>query len=180
MKWYQIWKERFEKNCRLKMSVWYHSWARFFMWHRLKHQQAHSRLEHRSPVEKKLRWIKLLRILSVLLFVGVMGGIISFVGLFAYFSRDLPRPGQIVRREGFSTKIYDRTGALLYNLFSDERRDPIAIKDAPEYLKQATIAIEDRNFYHHLGFDVAGITRAFFKIFTTCHFKTSSLIATCL
>ncbi|MCI0532533.1 MAG: transglycosylase domain-containing protein, partial [candidate division Zixibacteria bacterium] len=87
-------------------------------------------------------------------FVIVVGGIIGTVGLLAYVAKDLPSPDKIVRREGFATKIYDRNGKLLYDVFTDQRRTPIDINQVPPQLRQATIAIEDKSFYQHSGFDL--------------------------
>lgn len=106
-----------------------------------------------SPAEKKLRMMKLIRLMAIAGLVSIFMGILLFFGLFAWFSRDLPKPGQVVRRDGFSTQIYDRNGNLLYDLFDEERRNPIKIEQVPEYMKQATIAIEDKDFYRHSGFD---------------------------
>lgn len=106
-----------------------------------------------SPAEKKLRMVKLLRLGAIAGLVSVFLGILVFFGLFAWYSRDLPKPGQIVRRDGFSTKIYDRNGQLLYDLFDEERRNPVTIDQVPDALKKATIAIEDKDFYKHQGFD---------------------------
>ena len=78
----------------------------------------------------------------------------------------LPSPDKVVRREGFSTKILDRNGKPLYDIFENERRTPIKINDVPLYLKQATIAIEDKNFYKHQGFDILGTIRGLSRVFT--------------
>jgi 1A family penicillin-binding protein len=118
-----------------------------------------SRRRQLSPSEKKLRRIKNWRILALVFCGLVVFGIISFLIMFAWFSRDLPKPGQVIRREGFSSKIYDREGELLYDLFQEERRQPSKIEDIPEVLKNATIAIEDRDFYKHRGFDFLTIVR---------------------
>ncbi len=112
-----------------------------------------------SQEERKLQTMRLVRWLALGFVFLVILGIISFFGLFAWYSRDLPKPGQVVRREGFSTKIYDRKGALLYDLFDTERRNPILIKDVPENLKHATVAIEDKDFYKHSGFDYLTLLR---------------------
>lgn len=100
--------------------------------------------------------------------VGAFGGLIFLFLfsslLFAWYSRDLPSPDKIVRREGFSTKIFDRNEVLLYDVFADQQRTPITWEDIPEHLKQATIAIEDKNFYKHQGFDPTGWMRAVFNI----------------
>ncbi len=80
-------------------------------------------------------------------------GILFLVFVLAYVARDLPSPDRVVRREGFATKIFDRKGILLYDLFDNERRTPVKLEDVPMSLRQATIAIEDKNFYTHAGVD---------------------------
>ncbi|RLC32584.1 hypothetical protein DRH13_01540, partial [Candidatus Woesebacteria bacterium] len=89
--------------------------------------------------------------------------IISFIAI-PLFAFNLPSPDKIVRRDGFSTKILDRNGEVLYDIFIDERRTPVELEDVPLFLRQATIAIEDKNFYEHKGFDPTGLFRAMFNI----------------
>lgn len=91
-------------------------------------------------------------------------GFIFLAGAFAWFSRDLPSPDRVVRREGFSTKILSRDGEILYDVYSNVQREPVNLPDVPDYLKMATVAIEDKHFYTHQGFDVQGIARAVFNI----------------
>lgn len=93
-----------------------------------------------------------------------LGVVASLVGL-VYLLRDLPSPRRLTSQENYavSTQIFDRNGQLLYEIFGDENRTPIDIDDLPPHVVQATIAIEDKNFYRHFGFDIAGITRAFIK-----------------
>lgn len=80
-------------------------------------------------------------------------GVLLMIILFAWYSRDLPSPGRVVRHEGFATRIYDRNEKVLYDLFEDEKRQPVSIDQIPESLKKATIAVEDKDFYNHRGFD---------------------------
>ncbi|MBI2587318.1 penicillin-binding protein, partial [Candidatus Amesbacteria bacterium] len=96
-------------------------------------------------------------------FVAVIGGMVGLVGVLAWVAKDLPSPDRIVRREGFSTKIYDRNGKLLYDVYADQRRTPVDLDQVPQVLRQATIAIEDKNFYKHQGFDPLGIFKALFR-----------------
>lgn len=104
---------------------------------------------------------------SKLGFIGVIVlFLLSFV-VFPLFAFNLPSPDKVIRREGFSTKILDRNGKVLYDIFSDERRTPVELGQIPENLKHATIAIEDKNFYEHGGFDPLGMLRGFSRIFTT-------------
>ncbi|HET7098774.1 MAG TPA: PBP1A family penicillin-binding protein [Patescibacteria group bacterium] len=99
---------------------------------------------------------------------GFFGVIVFFAFLLfilPVLAFNLPSPDKIVRNEGFSTKILDRNGQVLYDIFSDKKRTPVNIKDIPLYLRQGTIAIEDKNFYTHGGFDPLGILRGFLRIF---------------
>src|SRR3989344_4949595 len=102
---------------------------------------------------------------------GALGLVVLVVGwflvsaiLFAWYAKDLPRPDKIVRREGFATRIFDRNGELLYDVFGDQRRNPVELSVIPQDLKNATVAIEDKDFYEHQGFDPKGMLRAVFYI----------------
>ena len=107
-------------------------------------------------------WVKnlILRIWPYALIVIFIGGIF-FVGLVAWYSRDLPDPNKIMDRSvSLSTKIYDRTGeVLLYEIHGAEKRTLITLDQIPEYVVNATIAIEDKNFYKHGGVSIWGILR---------------------
>jgi len=76
--------------------------------------------------------------------------------------KQLPSPKNLTNDAHYdvSTQIFDRHGQLLYEIYANENRIPIKLTSLPPYVKQATIAIEDRNFYHHFGFDIKGILRA--------------------
>src|SRR3989344_7936251 len=105
---------------------------------------------------------------STLALKGAVVGVVLFFflgfGLFAYFSRDLPEPGQIKRSSGFSTVFYDRDGKVLFEMFEDKNRIPVDIEDVPEDLKNATVAVEDKTFFKHKGFSTPGIARAMLTI----------------
>ena len=96
----------------------------------------------------------------LLVFFGsILSGILLIV-----IAKDLPRPDRIVRKEGFATKIYDRNENLIYDVFETQKRTPVQLYQVPEYLRQATIAIEDKDFYQHQGFDPKGYLRAVYNI----------------
>ncbi|MGB6838981.1 MAG: transglycosylase domain-containing protein [Microgenomates group bacterium] len=63
-----------------------------------------------------------------------------------------------------STKLFDRNGKLIYEIYAEKRRTPIKLEELPEHLKEATIAIEDKDFYKHYGFSPTGIVRAAYNI----------------
>lgn len=66
-------------------------------------------------------------------------------------------------KDGLSqaTTIYDRNGDEASKLATN-RTGGVSIKDMPEHVPNAVIAIEDERFYEHNGFDIKGIARAFF------------------
>jgi 1A family penicillin-binding protein len=76
------------------------------------------------------------------------------------------------RRVDQSTKIYDRTGEiLLYDFSQDVRREIVPFEDISEYVKNATIAIEDKDFYEHNGFVFSSFMRAVLVNLTSLSFS---------
>ncbi len=65
-----------------------------------------------------------------------------------------------------STKLFDRNGKLIYEIYAETRRSPVELESLPDYIKNATISIEDKDFYKHYGFSFTGIARAAWKIVT--------------
>ena len=61
-----------------------------------------------------------------------------------------------------ATRLYADDGALFAELFV-EKRTPIPLREMPDHLKNAFIAIEDVRFYHHFGIDLRGIIRAAYR-----------------
>ncbi len=102
---------------------------------------------------KRLQLLKIFRILSFFCLFSAILGIFVFIGVFAWYTKDLPQPGKIVRRDGFSTRLLDRQGRELYDVYGEERREPITLDKISLYLQQATISTEDKDFYKHDGFD---------------------------
>lgn len=77
---------------------------------------------------------------------------------------DLPLPTNLTSKQvPVSTKIFDRNGNLIYEIYADRRSTPINLDELPEYVKTSTIAIEDKDFYNHFGVSVQGMIRAAFN-----------------
>lgn len=87
---------------------------------------------------------------------------------FAVVSLSLPDPNKInARIVPQSTKIYARDGTtLLYEIHGEAKRTLIELAEIPDYAKEATIAIEDKNYYNNPGVDWRGILRAVFRNIT--------------
>jgi len=75
----------------------------------------------------------------------------------------IPLNSEFNQNAPVSTKIYDRDGKLIYEIFADKRRTPVQLESLPNHVIQATIAIEDKDFYKHPGFSLNGIARALYK-----------------
>ncbi len=98
------------------------------------------------------------------LWLGMLGAVmLSIAGLAAWLLPDLPDLNRLddgLKRP--STRIFDRHGALLYEILPPEqgRNTPISLQDIPHHCQQAVIATEDAGFYTHPGVDAAGVLRA--------------------
>ncbi len=92
----------------------------------------------------------------------LLGLLILLIGSVALLMKDLPSPRRLTNNENYpvSTQIFDRNGTLLYEIYADENRTPISLSELPPHVYQASISIEDKNFYHHFGFDLVAIARA--------------------
>lgn len=107
----------------------------------------------------KVNWRKVIYFFSLFVFIGTLLGLIATVAVFAWYSKDLPNPNSVIRREGFVSKIYDRNGKLLYDLYKDTKRTTVSNDEVPASLRQAVVAIEDKDFYKHKGFDPLTLVR---------------------
>src|SRR5688572_15613396 len=77
-----------------------------------------------------------------------------------WWSKDLPDPQNIdSRRVAESTKIFDRTGTHLLYEIGEAHRTRVALDQISPWLRQATLAAEDDQFYEHHGLDFFGIIR---------------------
>lgn len=94
--------------------------------------------------------------------IGLIGGFLLMVGVFAYFRKDLPNLRDISGNNiGGSVLYYDSTNTvLLWEDVDGVKRIPVKDENISQYIKDATIAIEDKDFFRHGGFDVRGIARA--------------------
>jgi len=96
--------------------------------------------------------------------------LVMFGGLFIWISSlEIPDLSAFEeRRIAESTKIYDRTGEiLLYDLHQDIRRTVVPFEEISQHIKDATVAIEDDDFYSHFGIDPQAILRAGYTNFTS-------------
>ncbi|KKM09195.1 penicillin-binding protein [Clostridiales bacterium PH28_bin88] len=82
----------------------------------------------------------------------VLGGLLAGCAL-----NPLPEP-----RVPVASRVLDANGQLVTSVFQ-ENRIPVPLRDIPEDLRNAVVAVEDARFYRHYGVDPIGILRATMK-----------------
>ena len=101
---------------------------------------------------------------SFLVALGLLGLI---VGLFAfwYFSKDIKLDADklINYHPQMTTRIYDRNGELIANIFENKHRLYASFEEIPPRLVEALVAIEDTVFFEHEGVNYEAILRALLK-----------------
>ena len=119
---------------------------------------------HTSPPLKKTLLLIIAGIgVAVLLVMGFL-----LVG-YARIAATLPPPNELRDRANTfkTTTIYDRDGNLIYEVFPADsgRRTMAPLADISPNMINATLAVEDPNFYQHPGVDPVGVARALYYIF---------------
>ncbi len=132
------------------------------------HIPYYARLRRRRYAERHASgWLRVaLGAGAVLLATLVFSIGMSFAVLaagYAYLVSLLPAQIELgTFRADQSTKIYDRYGGLLFEVFGEQggRRTLVAPENISTTLKQAVIATEDPSFYDNSGIDIQGLARA--------------------
>lgn len=88
-----------------------------------------------------------------------------------YILRDLPSPTKLSSDQiPQSSQIFDRHGTLLYTIYGKRNQTFVPLNKIPKTVQEATIAIEDKDFYKHGAVDFRGVARAFIE--TVFHKQT--------
>jgi len=93
----------------------------------------------------------------------LLAGFAVFIGLLIYIFWGLPSINSLpTNLETPSIRITDRNGRLLYDILPEQggRHAVLSFNNIPQCIKDATIAVEDKNFYSNPGIDLGGIIRA--------------------
>ncbi|MGD8374266.1 MAG: transglycosylase domain-containing protein [Candidatus Woesebacteria bacterium] len=96
--------------------------------------------------------------------IGLVIVAIFIAALFSYYRRELDslKPSEISKRvQSTVTKYYDRNDVLLWeDKGTDNYKLVVDSVDINDNMKNATVAIEDKDFYKHSGISITGIMRA--------------------
>jgi 1A family penicillin-binding protein len=134
-------------------------------------RKFHLRKFRKFPKAKVLKEKKAVSVAPKHVFLRIEYFILGFIFCIVFivipisiyiFLNSLPNPKQLSERQiPQTTKIYDRNNTLLYQIYANENRTLVPLSTIPQDLVNATIAIEDKDFYKNPGFDINGIARAF-------------------
>lgn len=117
-----------------------------------------------------MSWLKTIKqhsasvfILKSLALAGIIFFVTTGVSVLWAVTLDIPTFDSFQARDIVeSTKIYDRTGkVVLYDVHGNVKRTIIPLSDIAQTVQEATVSIEDANFFKHKGVDPKGIARAF-------------------
>lgn len=109
-------------------------------------------------IRKRVSMKTKLSIAALIIFLAIYT-YTSFIFTAAY---QLPSPAKLISADkALTTEFFDRNGKLLYRMYEGRNRTLVTLEELPIHLIQATIATEDKNFYHHIGIDPLAIVRAF-------------------
>lgn len=114
------------------------------------------KMGRRSPLQAVFYWGTIL----------VIWAAIFAVAFLAVMSFDLPDTSNLYQTNRQPSITYlDRSGALIA-VRGSQYAPPVDIDSLPDYVPLAFVAIEDRRFFQHPGFDPVGITRALMRNLT--------------
>jgi len=147
------------KDARARQRALYLSTLPKNRWKRLAYRMHPQRLYHYWFSREG--GIMALKILGI----GIVVCFLLLVGMFAYFRKDLPNITDVSGNNlPGSISYYDSSGkTLLWQDYDAVKRIPVTSDNISPYMKNATIAIEDKEFYHEGAFNLRGIVRAAYE-----------------
>lgn len=112
----------------------------------------------KTKKKRRVRWF-----LACLLFFLILIPCSCVVGIYLYFSHDLPHLASVEDYQPkIVTKVFSDEGEIIAEFFV-ERRYLIPLEKMPTHLIQAFISAEDARFFEHQGIDILSIIRALIK-----------------
>lgn len=129
-------------------------------------QTSNKKVSPKSNKKKdKFKWFRVAGILMLLILV--IGSALGTGLVFSSLRNVKPVTQALLNEKTYqTTKILYSNGDLLSNAPSVNKKEPISIKDMPDSIKKAIVAIEDERFYEHSGVDIKGLLRSVVKTLT--------------
>ncbi|PZR98249.1 MAG: penicillin-binding protein [Candidatus Chloroheliales bacterium] len=119
-------------------------------------------MQRNNVVKKSGTGLRVFIILALVFFISFSAIIGGLVGGFFVYASNLPSVSTLSQGGNSfeTTRIYDRNGILLAEVFDQGRRTYIPLSKISKYLIDATIATEDATFYANVGVDPLALVRA--------------------
>jgi penicillin-binding protein 1A len=122
-----------------------------------------TRIRRRRRQPRKTRWHRIaIPIVIVIGAIAAAGGIAAAWAINVYNEAPPLKDLKPVQK-GRTSAIYTADGNLIGYIHSENVRQPISGGEIPKVLKNATISIEDKDFWQHGALDATGILRAAWK-----------------
>src|SRR5581483_6045201 len=133
-------------------------------------------MPRRRRSRKSSGWGRFWRGLFIAVLLLVLFGVGAVAGIVTAYGRNLPDISRMADYQPASTtRIFARDGTQLASVYR-ENRVWVPIARIPTVVRDAFIANEDHNFYHHHGVDFVSIVRAAFADVTHQQFQGASTI----
>jgi 1A family penicillin-binding protein len=110
-------------------------------------------LMRQVPLRRILRFVRRVSIAGIILLII---GAVALIFMLLYL-RSQPLPPSIIEQ---TTSIYGANGEVIDTLYGGENRTVVSLEHISPRLIEATIAVEDKNYYLHPGFDFKRLVRA--------------------
>jgi len=146
-------KLKLRKKIQLKIKTPKLKWPKILL-----KKNLNQRIDLKKLERKKRKWFLKKRV-WLLAGSGLVVGLVS-VWFYVEIVKDLPNVNLIYSPPNLSTQILDKNGKVLYKFYENENRTWIPIEKIPTDLIEATLAIEDKNFYNHHGLSLKGLVQA--------------------
>lgn len=128
----------------------------------------HKRVVEKSQRENKNVWtvgakqaaISLRKPAKYFLIFCITSFILIPILTYLYFVRDLSSKEKIINRNNAGVILLDRSGEAFFTFYSARTKEPTNYDEIPQDLREAVIAVEDKNFYTHQGVSPTAVVRA--------------------
>jgi penicillin-binding protein 1A len=105
-------------------------------------------------------WRPIVRIGALVVVLAAIALGVTGCVMYNQVANNLPDPSKPLKGTDRTTQVLDRSGHPITDLFADQNRQYVPLKEIPRAVREAVIATEDQRYYEHPGVDLLGMLRA--------------------